>query len=57
MSTKNTKKKTGKNAKKKTKVSHNSPEKKDEASQKTGNILSQILSGTVRQGIAFLTLI
>ncbi|CAB4425817.1 unnamed protein product [Rhizophagus irregularis] len=26
------------------KVSHNSPEKKDEASQKTGNILSQILS-------------
>ncbi|GBC26149.1 hypothetical protein GLOIN_2v1870636 [Rhizophagus irregularis DAOM 181602=DAOM 197198] len=44
MSTKNTKKKTGKNAKKKTKVSHNSPEKKDEASQKTGNILSQILS-------------
>ncbi|PKK59168.1 hypothetical protein RhiirC2_871356 [Rhizophagus irregularis] len=44
MSTKNTKKKTGKNAKKKTKVFHNSPEKKDEASQKTGNILSQILS-------------
>ncbi|CAG8769675.1 15773_t:CDS:2, partial [Rhizophagus irregularis] len=44
MSTKNTKKKTGKNAKKKMKVSHNSPEKKDEASQKTGNILSQILS-------------
>ncbi|UZO16443.1 uncharacterized protein OCT59_007831 [Rhizophagus irregularis] len=44
MSTKNTKKKTGKNAKKKMKVSYNSPEKKDEASQKTGNILSQILS-------------
>ncbi|UZO17495.1 uncharacterized protein OCT59_008847 [Rhizophagus irregularis] len=44
MSTKNTKKKTGKNAKKKMKVSHNSPKKKDEASQKTGNILSQILS-------------
>ncbi|GBC53434.2 hypothetical protein GLOIN_2v1848755 [Rhizophagus irregularis DAOM 181602=DAOM 197198] len=44
MSTKNTKKKTGKNAKKKMKVSHNSPEKKNEASQKTGNILSQILS-------------
>ncbi|UZO26035.1 uncharacterized protein OCT59_018284 [Rhizophagus irregularis] len=44
MSTKNTKKKTGKNAKKKMKVSHNSLEKKDEASQKTGNILSQILS-------------
>ncbi|RGB29697.1 hypothetical protein C1646_766272 [Rhizophagus diaphanus] len=44
MSTKNTKKKTGKNAKKKMKVFHNSPEKKDEAFQKTGNILSQILS-------------
>ncbi|UZO26253.1 uncharacterized protein OCT59_018491 [Rhizophagus irregularis] len=44
MSTKNTKKKTGKNAKKKTKVFHNSSEKKDEAYQKTGNILFQILS-------------